>query len=158
MQAQDNTGSHNNSPGTSQDIPSATPARPKIDDDLPAGWPGPGQVGRPKRVLVDVAAPKLSGRTLPRPGNSLSDSAYVLTRAYRRLGGDGAIRRRRTVGKFRMRFQYGAGSAMGRRRRSTRRRCLSDFKGLAADAMKFRRLYFFEASRFLKRRRWVRLR
>ena len=31
----------------------------KIVDELPAGWPGPGQVGRPKRVSVDVAAPKI---------------------------------------------------------------------------------------------------
>ena len=101
---------------------------------------------------------KLSGRTLPRPGNSLSDSAYVLTRAYRRLGSDGAIRRRRTVGKFQMRFQYGAGLAMGRRGHGRRRRCLSNFKRLAADAMKIRRLYFFGTSRFLERRRWIRLR
>ena len=47
------------SPGTAPDIPGTTPARPKIDDELPAGWPGPGQVGRPKRVSVDAAAPKI---------------------------------------------------------------------------------------------------
>ena len=100
----------------------------------------------------------MSGPALPRPGNSLSDSAYVLTRAYRRLGDDRAIRRRRTIGKFQNRFQYGAGLAMGRRRRSTRRRCLSNFKRLAADAMKIRRLYFFRTSRFLKRARPIGLR
>ena len=47
---------HRHSPGTAPDIPGTTPAWPKIDDDLPAGCPRPGQAGRPKRVPADAAA------------------------------------------------------------------------------------------------------
>ena len=140
--------------GTTQDEPGTSPARPGVDRKSSnfcrpasrdrAGPAGPSGFRRMRRRR------KLSGPALPRPGNSLSDSAYVSRRACRRLGHGGAIRKRRTIGKAKTRFQYGRRFSMWRRRTGTERRCLGEFKGLAADATIFRRLYFFRRSRFCK--------